>query len=113
MSVDYLQIAHFDWFRKFLTTKLVFFGILASPMLIYAQPNPSDKPEYIRYSAPEMFTYEELLSLSEDKPIEPKLAKKLQTLRTTPFLSNEAYYRGVRPRNLEVDGLGKSMRVST
>ena len=110
MSIDYLQRIHFDWFRKYLTTNLVLFGILASPV-IYAQPNPSDKPEYIRYSAPEMFTYEELVSLSEDQPIEQKLAQKLQTLRTTPFLSNEAYYRGVRPRNLEVDGLGKSMRA--
>ena len=112
MPIDYLRRIPFDWFRKYLTTNLVFFGLLASPlMVVYAQSNPSEKPEYIRYSAPEMFTYEELVSLSQDKPIEQKLAQKLHTLRATPFLSNEAYYRGVRPSNLEVDGLGKSMRV--
>jgi len=73
-----------------------------------AQPQ---QQEYVRYSVPEMFTYEELVSMSEDKPIEPAIARKLESLRTTPFLSNEAYYQGTRPRTPEVEGLGKVMRV--
>lgn len=76
--------------------------------LLLAQPAET---EYIRYSAPEMFSYEELVSLSEDKPIEPAIAEKLQAMRTTPFLSNEAYYQGTRPRTPKVEGLGEVMRV--
>ena len=74
-----------------------------------AQP---EEQEYIRYSVPEMFTYDELVSMSQDKPIEPEIAQKLERMRTTPFLSNEAYYEGVRPGNVDVDGLGKVMRVA-
>ena len=100
------------FFEKILSSSLVFFGILTcSVLVICAQTEQPNAPEYIRYSAPEMFTYAELVSLSQDNPIEQKLSQKLEALRTTPFLSNEAYYRGVQPRNLEVDGLGKSMRV--
>ncbi len=67
--------------------------------------------EYARYSAPEMFTYKELVALSEDKEFEPALAEKLKHITTIPFLSNEAYYRGARPRQLEIEGLGPSLRV--
>ena len=67
--------------------------------------------EYTRYSAPEMFTYEELLELSKDQEFSPELAEKLQIIRTTPFLSNEAYYRGAKPHLPNVEGLGPSLRL--
>ena len=46
-------------------------------------------------------TYEELVALSEDTEFEPELSEKLRAITTTPFISNEAYYRGARPRVLE------------
>ena len=67
--------------------------------------------EYSRYSAPEMFNYDELVALSEDQELSPVLAEKLDRITTTPFVSNEAHYRGARPHRPEVDRLGPSLRV--
>src|ERR1035437_10509084 len=46
------------------------------------------------------------------QPLSPELAEKLQTITTTPFINNEAYYRGAKPRPLEVKGIGPSLRVA-
>jgi endonuclease/exonuclease/phosphatase family metal-dependent hydrolase len=67
--------------------------------------------DYVRDSEPRLFTYDELVQLSLDQPLSPELAEKLQTITTTPFINNEAYYRGARPRPLEVEGIGPSLRV--
>ena len=80
-------------------------------LLVILLVAPAVAQEYVRFSAPEFFTYEELLALSQDAPFEPDLAQKLETITTTPFVSNEAYYRGAKPSVLEVDGLGRSLRV--
>jgi hypothetical protein len=42
----------------------------------------------------------------------PELAEKLRLITTTPFVNNEAYLNGARPRPLEVAGLGPSLRVA-
>ena len=67
---------------------------------------------YVRDSKPELFSYDELVQLSLDQPLSPELAGKLHTVTTTPFINNEAYYRGARPRPLEIRGLGPSLRVA-
>jgi len=67
--------------------------------------------EYTHRSGPEMLTYEELVALSEDTEFGPELAEKLRAITTTPFVSNEAYYRGARPRVPEIEGLGRSLRL--
>lgn len=66
---------------------------------------------YVRDSEPPLFSYEELVQLSLDQPMSQELAGKLHTVTTTPFINNEAYYRGARPRPLEIRGLGPSLRV--
>lgn len=66
--------------------------------------------QYTRYSSPEMFSYEDLVALSQDQQFEPDLAEKLKRITTTPFLSNEAYYRGARPHRPDIEGLGPSLR---
>jgi hypothetical protein len=40
------------------------------------------------------------------------LAEKLHLITTTPFINNEAYLSGARPRPLEVPGLSSSLRVA-
>jgi endonuclease/exonuclease/phosphatase family metal-dependent hydrolase len=67
---------------------------------------------YVRDSRPDLFSYEELVQLSLDKPLTPALAEKLHVVTTTPFINNEAYYAGARPRPLEVKGLGPTLRVA-
>jgi endonuclease/exonuclease/phosphatase family metal-dependent hydrolase len=68
--------------------------------------------EYMRDSEPKLFSYDELVQLSHDEPLTPELAEKLHTVTTTPFVNNEAYYAGARPRPLEVRTLGPTLRVA-
>jgi len=67
---------------------------------------------YERDSEPKLFTYDELVQLSRDQEMSPELTEKLRIITTTPFINNEAYYRGARPRPLEVKELGPSLRVA-
>jgi endonuclease/exonuclease/phosphatase family metal-dependent hydrolase len=68
--------------------------------------------DYVRNSGPDLFSYEELVRLSLDKPLTPALEEKLHAITTTPFINNEAYYAGARPRPLEVKSLGPTLRVA-
>jgi hypothetical protein len=66
----------------------------------------------VRDSEPTLFTYDELVQLSIDQPLTAELAEKLHTLTTTPFINNEAYFAGARPRPLDVKGLGPTLRIA-
>ena len=68
--------------------------------------------EYVRDSEPKLFSYDELVQLSLDQELSPELTEKLQLITTTPFINNEAYLNGARPRPLEVPELGPSLRVA-
>lgn len=78
---------------------------LAAPAALLAQ-------NYIRDSEPKLFSYDELVQLSSDQKLSPELAEKLRLITTTPFIDNEAYYEGAKPRPLEIKGLGPSLRVA-
>ena len=67
---------------------------------------------YVRDSEPKLFSYDELVQLSLDQEVSPELAEKLRLITTTPFINNEAYLDGARPRPLEVPRLGPSLRVA-
>ena len=68
--------------------------------------------EYVRDAEPKLFSYDELVQLSLDQELSPELTEKLQLITTTPFINNEAYLNGARPRPLEVPQLGPSLRVA-
>jgi len=68
--------------------------------------------DYVRDSEPQLFSYDELVQLSHDQPLTPELTQKLHLITSTPFINNEAYYDGARPRPLEVKGLGPTLRVA-
>ena len=68
--------------------------------------------DYVRDSEPKLFSYDELVQLSLDQPLTPELAEKLHAITTTPFINNEAYYAGSRPRPLDVNGLGPTLRIA-
>lgn len=63
-------------------------------------------------SAPELFTYAELVSLYEQETLSAPLQTKLNTLLTTPFVDNTASARGVRPLKPQSKALGKFLRVA-
>jgi hypothetical protein len=90
------------WWLRFL---LLIAATLAGRPSLRAQ-------EYVRDSEPTLFSYDELVQLSLDQPLSPELAEKLRIVTTTPFVNNEAYYAGARPRPLEVKGLGPTLRVA-
>ena len=69
------------------------------------------RAEYVRSSQPPFLTYPELVTLYEQETPDPALAQKLHTLLTTPFVNNEAYFRGVKPLQPDLDNKGPSLRV--
>ena len=73
---------------------------------------PSDAQEYTRDSEPQLFSYDELVLLSQEEEMSPALAEKLQVITTTPFINNEAYLGGARPRPLDLAPIGPSLRVA-
>ncbi|MCB1018374.1 MAG: endonuclease/exonuclease/phosphatase family protein [Bryobacterales bacterium] len=64
----------------------------------------------MRSSQPELFDYDELLRLDEE-PRDPALQAKLDQLRNTAFVNNEAWLSGARPHAPSEPGLGKMLRV--
>src|ERR1700760_1517525 len=67
--------------------------------------------DYERDSAPQLFSYDELVQLGQKK-LAPQLTEKLKAVTTTPFVNNGAYLSGARPRALEVPELGPTLRVA-
>jgi len=68
--------------------------------------------DYTRDAKPAMFSYDELVQLGSGQELSPELGETLHVITTTPFVNNEAYYGGARPRPLEVEGLGPTLRVA-
>jgi endonuclease/exonuclease/phosphatase family metal-dependent hydrolase len=85
-------------------------SLLSLAMALAVAGFAADQP-YARYEEPALFSYDELVALGEDDPLEERLAQKLNAIRTTPFLSNEAHYRGAKPHRPEIEDLGPSLRV--
>ena len=66
---------------------------------------------YTRTSQPALLNYQELVALGEEEKVDPALAAKLHTLLTTPFINNEAYFNGVKPRGADLKGMEPSLRL--
>ena len=96
--------------RMFCRARFVYFLLLLGSVSALASAGSAAETDYVRYSAPEFFSYEELLALGEDQEFEPELARKLEVITTTPFVSNEAHYRGAKPLVPEIEHLGRSLR---
>ena len=65
------------------------------------------------YSAPDTLTYDEMVQVAKSLDFPAQLKSKLDTLLTTPFISNEAYIGGVTPQLSESDKLGTFLRIGT
>ena len=69
--------------------------------------------KYVRLQQPMMLTYDELVALGTSNKASGELGNKLHAITTTPFLSNEAYYRGAKPHRPKLNQLGSSLRLVT
>jgi endonuclease/exonuclease/phosphatase family metal-dependent hydrolase len=87
------------------------FLLLAVILCSRASAQNDQGADYIRSSQPPLLTYQELVTLGEQETIDPALANKLNTLLTTPFINNEAYFAGTKPLRPDLKGLGPSLRL--
>ena len=92
--------------------RVTFVHFLIAIALISIVTSALSAQEYVRDSAPKLFSYDELLELSKDQAMSPELAEKLRLVTTTPFINNEAYLGGTRAKPLAVAILGPSLRVA-
>ena len=67
--------------------------------------------DFVRFFKPELLTFDELVDLEKSDPPSPALAEKLEHLLTTPFLSNEAYFNGAKPKRPSSPQLGPYLRA--
>ncbi len=69
------------------------------------------RSDYTSSSQPPLLNYRELVALGEQETVDPALANKLNTLLTTPFINNEAYFAGTKPLRPDLKGMGPSLRL--
>lgn len=69
------------------------------------------KTDYVRFSKPDLLTFEELVELEQKDSPPAALAEKLEHLLTTPFISNEAYLDGAKPKRPSSPELGPFLRA--
>jgi len=68
---------------------------------------------FIRSQAPEFLTFPELQKLSQNPHPVGLLGWKLEKFWTTPILSNQAYYEGVRPSPSKDPRLGPTLHLAS
>lgn len=73
---------------------------------------PANQEKYVRQSAPELLTFDELVQLEKTDDPDPQLAARLDQLLHTPFLSNEAFYAGAKPHRPSSDAFGPFLRAT-
>ena len=82
-------------------------GLISSdPALAQAKA----KADFVRFSKPAPLTFNELVELEKNDTPSAPLEAKLQRLLTTPYLSNEAYYQGAKPKRPSTE-LGPLLRA--
>ena len=67
--------------------------------------------DYVRFSKPDLLTFEELVALEQEDPPSDALAAKLEHLLATPVVSNEAYLGGAKPKRASSPQLGPFLRA--
>jgi endonuclease/exonuclease/phosphatase family metal-dependent hydrolase len=83
---------------------------LFSALLLFWWPAAAAQAAHEAHRPAELLTYEELVLLSHDSPPANLLAK-LERLCATPFVSNAASERGVKPLKPRAGKLGRVIRV--
>lgn len=91
---------------------VVFLIVPATP-LAAVEPAPVEgQVELPPDGGPELLSYEELVELSATATPAAPLGERLSRLLHTPFVSNEAYRRGVQPHRPSPEGTGPLLRAA-
>jgi endonuclease/exonuclease/phosphatase family metal-dependent hydrolase len=88
------------------------FLVLIACMAALGQTSGSQE-EFVRQSAPQLLTFDELVQLEKTNDPSPELAARLDQLLHTPFLSNEAFFAGAKPNRPSSEALGPFLRATT
>jgi len=70
------------------------------------------KEDYVSLSTPKLLTFEELVELEKTDEPSKQLAARLDQLLRTPFLSNEAFYAGAKPKRPSSEAMGPFLRAT-
>lgn len=89
------------------TRSLLILALIFSAYLLFS----FGQNRFIRYQAPSFLSFGELKSLSRNPHPGWLLEGKLKRFWKTPFISNEAYYRGARPHRPSDPKLGNYLRL--
>jgi endonuclease/exonuclease/phosphatase family metal-dependent hydrolase len=97
---------------------LIFFLALSFPLPAQGEKAPRGRnpyaeilPKLVRFQQPEWLTYDQLTQLADTPRPTGELKRKVDTLLRKPFISNEAAFRGARPREPYDPRFGKFLRV--
>jgi len=107
----YFEAAFVAATERALVFSVQLFLFLALILCSGASAQNKQRSDYIRNSQPPLLKYQELVALNEEETIDPPLARKLDTLLTTHFNNNQAYFAGTKPLRPNVNGMGPSLRV--
>lgn len=98
MTPDQKHVQTLSWATSFKLLSVLFFCFFGAGIASAQQP-------------PQLLTYNELVQLYEQKVPPEALQNKLNNLLTTPFVSNGASARGVKPLVPSSPALGPFVRV--
>ena len=87
-------------------------ALAAIALCLFCFVSPTASPLAATSADPQLFTYEGLIQLYEQETLSTPLNNQLQQLLTTPFVSNAATARGVRPLKPQAGQLGQFLRVA-
>ncbi len=86
------------------------------PMLYATDTAPrelfADVPGLVKVQGPAPFSFSELVTLATVDPPPPDLKRKLDTLLSEPFVSNEATSAGTKPKRPTLSGIGPIARIA-
>lgn len=101
LRIPTLKSKTFPW-----KTAAVLVGFFLVVVLPFFRPH-----RFIKYQEPKFLTFNELRKLSSHPYSGFLLQRKLKRFWTTPIVSNEAYYRGVKPHRPKDPKLGTYLRL--
>lgn len=87
----------------------ILISVATRPFLFAGEP-PQQK--LVRFRAPRPLSFQELVTAATVDPPPPDVQRKLDTLLSEPFLSNEATLHGVKPKKQATGKTGRFLRIA-
>lgn len=106
MASAHIRMPHISMLQVRIGTGLIL-ALGLSPLPLFTEQHQ----QAAQATAPELLTFDELVTLSRTDQPGPPLQEKLDNLLRTPFLSNEAATVGLQPHRPYPEGIGPTLRL--